>query len=76
MHILSGKGEFPVTALEGDVYEKAEQMFASCNVSLKRDGDTVKTEIKREPEDLPLMLGIAVRGLASLGPGAFISPRN
>ncbi|XP_029360163.1 gasdermin Eb isoform X1 [Echeneis naucrates] len=67
----SGKGELPLsssgfTALTPDVYEKAEYLFGSSNVSLKREGDTVKTEVSKEPGNLPLLLCIAVRGLASL----------
>ncbi|KAM3614965.1 uncharacterized protein V6R79_021610 [Siganus canaliculatus] len=66
---LSGKGEMSSTdlaALEVDNYEKAERLFASANVSLKRDGDTVKTEINHRAGNLPLVLCIAIRGLASL----------
>ncbi|XP_039972683.1 gasdermin Eb [Xiphias gladius] len=68
---VSGKGELPLssaglTALTGDVYERTEHLFASSNVSLKKHGDTVKTEINQEPGNLPLVLCIAVRGLASL----------
>lgn len=68
---VSEKGELPLNsaglaALTEDVYEKTEHLFASSNVSLKRDGDTVKTEIKQQPGNLPLVLCIAVRGLASL----------
>lgn len=52
--------------LTEDAYVSAEHLFASSNVSLKRDGDTVKTEIKHQPGHLPLVMCIAVRGLASL----------
>lgn len=68
---VSGKGEMPLSsaglaALPEDMYEKTEHLFASSNVSLKRDGDMVKTEINHRPGNLPLVLCIAVRGLASL----------
>lgn len=66
---LSGRGEMSSTdlaALTVDNYEKAERLFASTNVSLKRDGNTVKTEINHQAGNLPLVLCIAVRGLASL----------
>lgn len=68
---VSGKGEMPLssaglTTLPEDVYEKTEHLFASSNMSLKRDGDAVKTEINHQPGNLPLVLCIAVRGLASL----------
>ncbi|XP_035528193.1 gasdermin Eb [Morone saxatilis] len=68
---VSRKEELPLSsaglaALTEDVYEKAEHLFASSNVSLKRNGDTVKTEINQQPGNLPLVLCIAVRGLATL----------
>ncbi|XP_074509971.1 gasdermin Eb [Sebastes fasciatus] len=68
---VSEKGELPLSsaglaALTEDVYEKTEHLFASSNVSLKRDGDTVTTEISHLAGNLPLVLCIAVRGLASL----------
>ncbi|XP_054478021.1 gasdermin Eb [Anoplopoma fimbria] len=68
---VSGKGELPLSssglaALTEDVYEKTELLFASSNVSLKRDGNTVKTEISSLSGNRPLVLCIAVRGLASL----------
>ncbi|XP_034409350.1 gasdermin Eb [Cyclopterus lumpus] len=68
---VSGTGELSlssagVAALTEDVYEKTERLFASSNVSLKRDGNTVKTEVSHMPGNLPLVLCIAVRGLASL----------
>ncbi|XP_033983591.1 gasdermin Eb [Trematomus bernacchii] len=67
----SGKGELPLNsaglaALTEDNFEKTEHLFAASNVSLKRDGDTVKTEIQHQPGQLPLVLCIAVRGLFSL----------
>ncbi|TDH11943.1 hypothetical protein EPR50_G00065660 [Perca flavescens] len=66
-----GKGELQLSsaglaALTEDVFEKTEHLFASSNVSLKRDGDTVKTEISHLAGNRPLVLCIAVRGLASL----------
>lgn len=68
---VSEKGEMPLStaglaALTEEVFEKTEHLFASSNLSLKRDGDTVKTEIFHRPENRPLILCIAVRGLASL----------
>lgn len=68
---VSGKGELALssvglTALTGDVYEKTEHLFASCNVSLKRTTDAVKAEINHQHGYLPLVLCIAVRGLVSL----------
>ncbi|XP_008289283.1 gasdermin Eb [Stegastes partitus] len=65
---VCGNGELPLSSagLTENIYEKAEHLFASSNVSLKKDGDVVKTEINPEPGHLPLVLCIAVRGLASL----------
>ncbi|XP_053288657.1 gasdermin Eb [Pleuronectes platessa] len=67
----SGSGELSLssthlTALTEDVYEKTAHLFASSNMRLKRDGDTVWTEIIQESGNLPLVLCIAVRGLTSL----------
>ncbi|XP_069552246.1 gasdermin Eb [Brachyistius frenatus] len=53
-------------ALTDDMYEKAEHLFASSKVSLKRDEDVVKTEINHQAGNLPLVLCIAVTSLASL----------
>ncbi|AWO96723.1 putative non-syndromic hearing impairment protein 5-like [Scophthalmus maximus] len=68
---VSGKGELllssaDLTALTRVVFERTAHLFASSNVSLKRDGDTLRTEINQAPGNLPLVLCIAVRGLASL----------
>lgn len=65
---MSGEGEVPLSSvsLPEDSFEEAKRLFASSNVSLERDGDTVKTEIKPQPGNLPLLLCIAVRALASL----------
>lgn len=67
----SGNGELPLSkealsALTEGIYEKTEHLFASCKVSLKRDGDMVKTEINKQPGNLPLVLCIVIRSLASL----------
>lgn len=68
---VSGTGELSLSsagfaALTEDVYEETERLFASSNVSLKRDGNTVTADIRHTPGNLPLVLCIAVRGLASL----------
>nr|XP_020468482.1 non-syndromic hearing impairment protein 5 [Monopterus albus]XP_020468483.1 non-syndromic hearing impairment protein 5 [Monopterus albus] len=68
---LSGKRELTLsstdlTALTEEIFETTERLFAASNVSLKRDGVTVKTEINQPQGNLPLVLCIAVRGLASL----------
>ncbi|XP_071388928.1 gasdermin Eb isoform X1 [Centroberyx affinis] len=68
---VAGSGELPLSSvglapLTEELYEKTEHLFASSNVTLKRDGDTLRTEINQQPGNLPLVLCIAVRGLASL----------
>lgn len=68
---LTEKGEMPLSnadlaALGEDSFEKIEHLFATADLSLKRDGDMVKTEILHGPGNRPLVLCIAVRGLASL----------
>ncbi|KAM3873366.1 gasdermin Eb [Diretmus argenteus] len=64
---VAGSGELSGPApMTGEVYEKTEHLFAFANVTLKRDGDSVKAEIKHQPGNLPLVLCIAVRGLALL----------
>ncbi|KAM6995690.1 gasdermin-E-like [Tautogolabrus adspersus] len=71
VHCVSGNGELPLgsadaAALTDDIYEKTSYLFASSNVSLTRDGDKVKTEIHQQPGHRPLVLCIAIKGLASL----------
>lgn len=65
---VSGEGQVPLSSVDlpGDVYERTERLFASSNVSLKRDGETLRTDIRQQAGNLPLVLCIAVRGLASL----------
>lgn len=74
VHCLAGRGETALsgadsTALSQEHYDRTERLFASSNVSLKRDGDTVKTEISPQPGNLPLVLCIAVKGFTSLAAG-------
>lgn len=65
---VSEEGEVPLSSvgLPDDLYDKTQRLFASSNVALKRDRDTLRTEIKQPAENLPLVLCIAVQGLASL----------
>lgn len=61
------EGEVPLGGGAGDVYERAERLFASSNVSLEGGGGgVVRVEQKQQPGHLPLILCIAIRGLASL----------
>ncbi|XP_017282053.1 gasdermin Eb [Kryptolebias marmoratus] len=64
----SGGGGTPLSSadLTEDLFETTRHLFASSNVSLQRDGDVVRTEIIGPQPDLPLVLCIAIRGLASL----------
>lgn len=56
----------PPSSGDEDVYERAERLFAVANVSLKRGGGALRVEVKQQPGQLPLVLCIAIRGLASL----------
>lgn len=53
-------------ALPEDDFHRLHYLLACSNVSLERDGESVRTEVSRRPGNLPLVLCIAVRGLASL----------
>lgn len=64
-------GELPLSAvtqvmLTEEVYERVQHLFSSCKVLLKRNGDTLRTEVQQEAGHLPLILCIALRGLSSL----------
>ncbi|XP_016142929.1 gasdermin Eb isoform X1 [Sinocyclocheilus grahami] len=50
------------------VFKKVTSLFASCNVTLLKEKDSVVTKIGKPQDRLPLMLCIAVKGLASLVP--------
>lgn len=59
-----GEGEVPPSGGAGDVYER---LFASSGVSLRRgEGGVLGAEVGQQPGHLPLVLCIAIRGLASL----------
>lgn len=66
---VAEEGAMPPSEGAEDVYERAERLFASSNVSLKRGGGALKAEINQRPGHLPLVLCIAIRGLASLAHG-------
>lgn len=64
---MLGEGEVPPSGGAGDVYERAERLFASSGVSLRRgEGGVLRVEGGQQPGHLPLVLCIAIRGLASL----------
>ncbi|XP_043117681.1 gasdermin Eb [Puntigrus tetrazona] len=50
------------------VFKEVTSLFASCNVTLLKEKDSVLTKISNPQDRLPLMLCIAVKGLASLVP--------
>ncbi|CAL8247096.1 unnamed protein product [Lota lota] len=52
--------------LTGETYQVTELLFASCGVSLRGDGDLLRTEVSRQHTDPTLILCIAVKGLASI----------
>ncbi|XP_072250515.1 gasdermin Eb [Leuresthes tenuis] len=66
VHCISGNGKVSSTALREDIDERTKDLFASCNVSLKKHGDLVQTETKHEARNRLLVLCVAVRSLASL----------
>lgn len=66
MQEVAGEGETPPSCGDKDIYETAVRLFASSNMSLQRTGDKMKVEINQLPGHLPLILCIAIRGLASL----------
>lgn len=48
-------------------YERAEQLFFCSSATLRREDETLRAETGPQPEHRPLVLCIAIRGLASLG---------
>lgn len=66
MQCLAREEEMPPSSGAEDVYERAKRLFAATNVSLKRGGGALTVEINQQPGHLPLLLCIAIRGLASL----------
>ncbi|XP_077433057.1 gasdermin Eb isoform X2 [Vanacampus margaritifer] len=72
---LSGSGESPESgadeaALPEDVLSGVEHLLASSGVSLQRDGDAARSQIKQMQQagNRPLVMCIALRGLHSLNP--------
>ncbi|XP_029958404.1 gasdermin Eb [Salarias fasciatus] len=68
---VSGSGETPQGGAEltQDIFEKTRHLFAVSNVSLKKEGSMLKTEITPQPGHLPLVVCMAVTSLASLARG-------
>lgn len=53
---------------EEKVFKKITALFDSCNVTLLKEKDSLVTKIRNPQDRLPLMLCIAIKGLASLVP--------
>lgn len=51
-----------------EVFKNITSLFNSCNVMLLKDDNSLITKISNPEDRLPLMLCIAVKGLASLAP--------
>ncbi|XP_055067741.2 gasdermin Eb isoform X1 [Misgurnus anguillicaudatus] len=52
------------------VFEKIKELLRSCKVTLRKEKDSLVTEISNPQDRLPLMLCIAVKALASIAPPA------
>ncbi|KAM9404270.1 gasdermin-E-like isoform 1-T2 [Salvelinus alpinus] len=72
-HVAAGSGETLslrdaglAVLTEEEVYQRTESLFGHSKVTLKREEDTLRTEMKDQPGYLPLVMSIAVKGLASL----------
>lgn len=52
------------------VFEKIRELFGSCKVTLRKEKDSLVTEIGNPQDRRPLMLCIAVKGLTCIAPPA------
>ncbi|XP_070989158.1 gasdermin-E-like [Oncorhynchus clarkii lewisi] len=75
-HVAAGSGETLslrdaglAVLTEEELYQRIESLFGLSEVTLKREGDTLRTEMKDQPGYLPLVMSITVKGLASLVQG-------
>ncbi|KAJ8290668.1 hypothetical protein GJAV_G00016110 [Gymnothorax javanicus] len=74
VHCLAAGGELglqdpalaPLLEQE-EAFERAEQLFSCSSATLRREDQTLRAETRPQPEHRPLVLCIAIRGLASLG---------
>ncbi|KAM9404280.1 gasdermin-E-like isoform 2-T2 [Salvelinus alpinus] len=73
-HVAAGSGETLslrdaglAVLTEEEVFGRTESLFGHSKVTLKREEDTLRTEMKDQPGYLPLVMSIAVKGLATLG---------
>uniref|UniRef100_A0AAZ3SKF1 Non-syndromic hearing impairment protein 5 n=1 Tax=Oncorhynchus tshawytscha TaxID=74940 RepID=A0AAZ3SKF1_ONCTS len=72
-HVAAGSGETLslrdaglAVLTEEELYQRTESLFGHSKVTLKREEDTLRTEMKEQPGYLPLVMSITVKGLASL----------
>ncbi|XP_038832590.1 gasdermin-E-like isoform X2 [Salvelinus namaycush] len=72
-HVAAGSGETLslrdaglAVLTEEEVFGRTESLFGHSEVTLKREEDTLRTEMKDQPGYLPLVMSITVKGLASL----------
>nr|XP_029501457.1 gasdermin-E-like isoform X1 [Oncorhynchus nerka] len=72
-HVAAGSGETLslrdaglAVLTEEELYQRTESLFGHSKVTLKREEDTLRTEMKDQPGYLPLVMSITVKGLASL----------
>ncbi|XP_064816086.1 gasdermin-E-like isoform X2 [Oncorhynchus masou masou] len=72
-HVAAGSGETLslrdaglAVLTEEELYQRTESLFGHSEVTLKREEDTLRTEMKDQPGYLPLVMSITVKGLASL----------
>ncbi|XP_052003395.1 gasdermin-E-like [Xyrauchen texanus] len=62
------KDEGMAVLADEKVFKKVTELFGCCNVTLRKEKDSLVTEISKMQDCLPLMLCIAVKGLASIAP--------
>lgn len=60
------KDTIPVFLQSDDEYHRVEALFKSCNVLLRKENDTLTSEMTCREGFLPMVLCIAIHGLASL----------
>ncbi|XP_064815544.1 gasdermin-E-like [Oncorhynchus masou masou] len=72
-HVAAGSGETLslrdaglAVLTEEELYQRTESLFGHSEVTLKREEDTLRTEMKDQPGYLSLVMSITVKGLASL----------
>ncbi|XP_059366376.1 gasdermin-E-like [Carassius carassius] len=59
------KDSMPVFLQSDDEFNRVEELFKSCNVLLKKENDTLTSEITCKEGFLPIILCVAIHGLAS-----------